>query len=208
MSYYLVPVLNSVGITDAKTQNIINGTLQIFNYFTAIGTAFLIDRFGRKRLFLISTIGMSFSFIIWTVISAKNQQQDFKNPNLGKGVVVMIFVFYFFYNIAMNPVPIAYINEILPYTLRAKGILIFNIAQFGSGLFNGFVNPIAMDAIGWKYYIIFACAVVVWGVLIHLFYPETRGRSLEEVAEIFDGGRILECFPEGEDEKDQKGKHD
>lgn len=53
-------------------------------------------------------------------------------------------------------------------------------------MFNTFVNPIALDAIGWKYYIIFAVILVVITVTIYFFYPETKGHSLEEMAVIFD----------------------
>ncbi|KAK7425964.1 hypothetical protein QQZ08_007546 [Neonectria magnoliae] len=193
VSYYLVPVLNNIGIKDPKTQNIINGVLQIVNYLTAIAAAFFVDKVGRRVLFLTSTIGMAFAFIIWTAISARNEQQNYSNSGLGIGVFVMIFVFFVFYNIAMNPIPMAYMLEILPFTLRAKGITIFNFAQFSSSIFNGFVNPIALEAIGWKYYIVFACLLVVWTIVIWLFFPETRGKRLEEVAIIFDGPDSLQA---------------
>ncbi|KAM5352149.1 hypothetical protein ACJ41O_004872 [Fusarium nematophilum] len=125
---YLVQVLKSIGITDPETQNIINGVLRIFNYIVAIISAFFVDRFGRRGMFLFSIAGMTLAFIIWTAISAKNEQQDFKNKGLGIGVVTMIFVFFLFYNIGMNPVPMAYLLEVLPYTLRAKGLPIFNVS--------------------------------------------------------------------------------
>ncbi|KAI8721712.1 MFS domain-containing protein [Fusarium sp. LHS14.1] len=187
VSVYLVQVLKSVGITDPETQNIINGVLQIFNYLVAITSAFFVDRFGRRGMFLFSIAGMTLAFIIWTAISAKNEQQHFQNKGLGIGVVTMIFVFFLFYNIGMNPVPMAYLLEVLPYTLRAKGLTIFNISQFASSVFNGFANPIALEAIGWKYYIVFACLLVVWFFVVYFAYPETRRLSLEEVATLFDG---------------------
>ncbi|KAI8681111.1 MFS domain-containing protein [Fusarium keratoplasticum] len=187
VSVYLVQVLKSVGITDPETQNIINGVLQIFNYLVAITSAFFVDRFGRRGMFLFSLAGMTLAFIIWTAISAKNEQQHFQNKGLGIGVVTMIFVFFLFYNIGMNPVPMAYLLEVLPYTLRAKGLTIFNVSQFASSVFNGFANPIALEAIGWKYYIVFACLLVVWFFVVYFAYPETRRLSLEEVATLFDG---------------------
>lgn len=187
VSVYLVQVLKSVGITDPETQNIINGVLQIFNYLVAITSAFFVDRFGRRGMFLFSLAGMTLAFIIWTAISAKNEQQHFQNKGLGIGVVTMIFVFFLFYNIGMNPVPMAYLLEVLPYTLRAKGLTIFNTSQFASSVFNGFANPIALEAIGWKYYIVFACLLVVWFFVVYFAYPETRRLSLEEVATLFDG---------------------
>ena len=196
VSVYLVQVLNNIGITDPKTQNIINGVLQIFNYIVAIISAFGVDRFGRRLLMLISVAGMTLSFVIWTAISAKNQQQNFENKGLGIGIVVMIFIFFLFYNLAMNPVPMAYLLETLPYTLRAKGLTIFNTAQFGSIVFNGFANPVALEAISWRYYIVFVCLLPVWFAVIWFFYPETKGRSLEEVSTIFDGSNALETLQE------------
>lgn len=104
----------------------------------------------------------------------------------------MVFVFYAFYNFAMNPLPIAYLLEVLPYTLRAKGLTIFNLAQFCSGIFNGFANPVALEALRWKYYIVFDCALVLWLAIIYFTYPETRGLSLEEVSQVFDGKQALQ----------------
>lgn len=191
VSHYLIPVLVNIGITDENTQNTINGILQVVNYVTSLSAAFFVDRLGRRKLFLISTIGMALCFAIWTALSAVNDQQGRTNESLGIGVVVMIFVFFVFYNIAMNPIPVAYLLEILPFTLRAKGFAIFGIAQMSSVIFNGFANPIALEAIGWRYYTVFACLIVVWLILIWFFYPETRGRSLEEVAIIFDGEKAM-----------------
>jgi cyanate permease len=54
-------------------------------------------------------------------------------------------------------------------------------------IFNTFVNPIALEAIGWKYYIVFLACLTMYGIIIWFFYPETRGYSLEQIAIIFDG---------------------
>lgn len=47
---------------------------------------------------------------------------------------------------------------------------------------NTFVNPIGLDNIGWKYYIWYCCWITVEGVVIYLFFPETAGRTLEELS--------------------------
>lgn len=57
------------------------------------------------------------------------------------------------------------------------------ITQF----FNTFVNPIALEAIGWKYYFVFVAVLILFGLTAYFFYPETRGYSLEQMAVIFDG---------------------
>jgi MFS family permease len=49
------------------------------------------------------------------------------------------------------------------------------------------VNPVALSSIGWKHYIVFCCILAVLFVTIWFLFPETKNRSLEEIAEIFDG---------------------
>jgi hypothetical protein len=52
-------------------------------------------------------------------------------------------------------------------------------------IFNVFVNPVALTAIGWKYYIVYVALLVSYGFVIFFFYPETGGRTLEEISVIF-----------------------
>jgi len=127
------------------------------------------------------------AYLIWTVLSSLNQQKGYKDNKLGIAIICMIFVFNFFYNISINPVQPTYTLEILPFTLRAKGLMISQFTTYGAGLFNGFVNPIAMEEIGWKYYIVFVILLGIWFVVIWFLFPETGGRTLEEVSEIFYG---------------------
>ena len=53
--------------------------------------------------------------------------------------------------------------------------------------FNNYVNPIALAAIRWKYYIVYIAWLLVELMVVYFFYPETRGPTLEEMAKIFDG---------------------
>ena len=50
-----------------------------------------------------------------------------------------------------------------------------------------FCNPIGTENIGCEYYILFCCLLAVFLAVTYFIYPETNGRSLEEIAEIFDG---------------------
>jgi MFS family permease len=58
-SYYLNIVLTGIGITSPEKQNLINGILNICNYGGAILGAFLVDKAGRRPLFLTSAAGMT-----------------------------------------------------------------------------------------------------------------------------------------------------
>jgi Sugar (and other) transporter len=59
-----------------------------------------------------------------------------------------------------------------------------------------FVNPIALKAIGWKYYILFCCILALFFVPIFFLFPETKGYTLEEIAEVFDGNAADKLGPD------------
>ncbi|KAF1849075.1 general substrate transporter [Cucurbitaria berberidis CBS 394.84] len=185
VSYYLTLVLNSIGITDPFYQTLINGLLQIFNFAAAVSAALLVDRLGRRTLFIWSGIGMLVSYIIWTACSAVNAEQN--NKTAGYVVVVCLFAFFFHYDIAYTPLLMSYPTEIFPYSLRSKGMSCELLSIYVSLVIQAFVNPIGMENLQWKYYIVFCCLLVVFLIVTYMFFPETRGRSLEEIAEIFDG---------------------
>ncbi|KAJ9126147.1 hypothetical protein QFC24_002420 [Naganishia onofrii] len=197
VSYYLNQVLNGIGIKDTATQTLINGILNIFNYATAIFGALTVDRIGRRPLFLISTAGMTVCFCIWTACSAIYTKSAAEvdadgnpihpNKSAGNAVLAMIFLYYLFYNLAMSPLLVAYTVEILPYRIRAKGLIIMNLAVNCALVFNQYANPVALKAISWKYYIVFDIFLAFEFVFCWFFIKETKGHSLEEIAVLFDG---------------------
>lgn len=54
VSYYLSIILNSVGITSVDDQTLISACLQIWNLIWAVTAAMLVDRLGRRVLFMTS----------------------------------------------------------------------------------------------------------------------------------------------------------
>jgi sugar porter (SP) family MFS transporter len=187
IAYYLHLILNSIGFTSDPQQLRINGGLTVFNLGVSIALASLMEVAGRRRLFLFSTVGMLTCYVIWTILSAINQEHGFNDSSLGTGVIVMIFFYQFFYNAGLNGPPWVYVTEVLPTHLRAKGTNIMQIASTCVLVFNGYANPVAMDAISWRYYIVYCCVIAVEIAIVYFGFPETKGHSLEEVALIFDG---------------------
>lgn len=186
VSYYLTLVLNTVGITETSDQALINGLLQIFNWFASIfAGALLVDRVGRRTLFLTSAVGMLTSYIVWTVLTSVFTRTLDKQA--GHAVVAFIFIYYFFYDIAWTPLLQAYPVEIFPYTLRGRGLSLTLFSGYVGLIIGQFVNPIAMKHIGWRYYIVFCCLLAILLFFTWLLFPETRGRTLEQIAEVFDG---------------------
>lgn len=189
VSFYISKVLISIGITSVEEQLIVNGGLMIYNWgVCTILALFVVPRLKRKVVITLSLALMLIFFVIWTVLSAINQERNFEQKSLGQGVLAMIFLFYLAYNLGLNGTPYLYISEILPYSLRAKGLGLFVAVQNLAVIYNGFVNPIAMDAIEWKYYIVYCCILVVELTIVVFTFVETSGRTLEEIGDIFGDG--------------------
>lgn len=188
--YYLTKILNSIGITDAKTQLLINAIAALWQMCCSIVSAMNIDRVGRRGLIVFGMSFMCLVFVIWTICSALNEQRNFQDKPLAIAVVAMIFLFQVGYQpFAVSTVP--YVVECSLFSLRSKTAMIFQFCGYTASFFTGYVNPIAIDSIGWKYYIV-AVAVLAFEVAFAVWLlPETKGKSLEEIGEIFDGDELL-----------------
>ncbi|KAF7185310.1 Lactose permease [Pseudocercospora fuligena] len=186
VSYYLHDILESVGMTDSYDQAVFNGGLQIWSFLVAIGfSAMLVDRFGRKKLFLIAGIGMLVTFTIWTACSAVYAQTG--NQGAGKAVLAMIFLFYGVAGFAWPGLTVTYCVEILPFNIRAKGLALNMAFVSCASILNQYVNPIGLERIGWKFYFVYIVILVIEVICIWFVFVETKGLTLEEVAHLLDG---------------------
>lgn len=75
---------------------------------------------------------------------------------------------------------------------RARGIAIFQFFGRGAGFFSTFVNPIGLDNISWRYLVVYCCWISFEIVFIFFFFPETSGRTLEELAFLFEDKALAE----------------
>jgi hypothetical protein len=67
--------------------------------------------------------------------------------------------------------------------------------------FNQFCNPIGLDSIGWRFYLVYVAWLGVETTVIFFLYPETKGPSLEEVAMVMDRNAAVETVERGAMEK-------
>lgn len=107
---------------------------------------------------------------------------------LGIAAIPFLFLFFGSYDIAWTPLNYAYCTVIMPFNLRAKGLAIYLVAQNLGNAFNQFVNPIALQAITWKYYAVYICIDIGYCFLIYFCFPETKKLTIEEVSLVFDYG--------------------
>lgn len=143
ISFYLAPILRSVGVREPVRIASINAGIAAWNLVIAVSAGFQVERFGRRPLFLTSFIGMFCCYAIVMGLSATFT--EYGNTTAGTAVIPFLFLFYGFYDISLNTLPYPYSAEILPFALRSKGLAIFVATQNVAISFNQFVTPVALE---------------------------------------------------------------
>ncbi|KAK7210994.1 hypothetical protein V2G26_018172 [Clonostachys chloroleuca] len=184
ISFYMKKILNLVGITNNQTVQKVILSEKCWGLINAVPIALIAPRFRRRVMFLICSTGTLVVYVVWTIASARFQIEQTRSAAIP--VLVFIFLYSPFYNIGWNALTYTYMVEIFPYQQRAQGIAVEQLMVRFAVFFNTYVNPIALDAIGWKYYIVYCVWVLFEIFTIWLLFPETHGRSLEELSFMFE----------------------
>lgn len=126
-SNYMNTIYEGAGITMQSQKLAMSTGKTILDLIITIVAALNVDRFGRRPLFLISTSGMVVAFAAWTATGAIYENSDMTNIQSGYAQLVFIWLFGIFYDIGFSGLLVAYALEILPFHLRAKGMMLMNI---------------------------------------------------------------------------------
>ena len=187
-SYYLARILETVGIQDNRTKNIVNLALTCWGFINATILALTVTRFPRRKAYLIGTSSLLVTFTAWTIASARYKIA----PNNASSGAVLAFIFIYSpcYNIAYNALTYTFLVELFPFHSRAKGIAIFQTFSRCAGFFNQFVNPIGLANIEWKYYIMYCIFLAFEVIFVYFMFPETHGKTLEELAFMFEKDEV------------------
>ncbi|KAF5322271.1 hypothetical protein D9619_000128 [Psilocybe cf. subviscida] len=181
-SYFLGRILENVGITSNHTKNLVNLAISIWGFINASILALTMSRFKRRTVYLSCTISMLVVFTAWTIASAKYAMDQDKASS--KAVIAPA------YNMAYNALTYTFLVELFPFHVRSKGITIFQWFSRMAGFFNQFVNPIGIANAGWKYYVSYCIFLLFEVIFIFFLFPETSGRSLEELAFLYEGDEL------------------
>ncbi|SCN81571.1 related to hexose transporter protein [Fusarium fujikuroi] len=194
ISYYLTLILNSIGYRSQETQTLINALLTVWGLFWGVVFSLLVNRIPRRALFLFSTLGSLTTYVVWTALEATYEMSTDLNEDgtggpsgIAKGVLAMIFLFNVFFTAGWGVLQVTYVVEILPFNLRARGLVLYNLFVACALIFNQYANPIGVTNSGWKYYITYDVWLAVEALVVYFLFVETRGLSLEETALVLDG---------------------
>ncbi|KAK5019535.1 MFS transporter [Cryomyces antarcticus] len=163
---------------------------------------FIIDRMPRPKLIGLGIAGCMVCLIVEAALVANFA--DSTNAPALKAAVAAFYVYVVFYEMCLDGTQFAYLGELFPTHLRAKGM---NIGVAGICLMNIIwlqAAPTAFDNIGWKFYLCFIIPGSLAAVGIFLFFPDTWGVPLEEVAAIF--GDVDELYAGNENDEIEMAK--
>lgn len=75
--------------------------------------------------------------------------------------------------------------EIFNTATRSKGVSLATMVSFAFNTMIGQITPIALAAVGWRYYLLFIVCDIGNALFFYLFCPETKGLSLEAMDDLF-----------------------
>ena len=142
LSNYMNTIYIGAGITDENTKLGISTGKTILDLSVTIAAALTVDKFGRRPLFLVSVFGMVGSFVCWTIVAAVYENSGESNKGAGYAQIVWVWVFGVFYDIGFSGLLVAYALEVLPFHLRAKGMMIMNITVQAILALGKYVSPV------------------------------------------------------------------
>lgn len=114
------------------------------------------------------------------------------NEKALNAIVAMIFLYVVFYEGGLDGTQFAYLGELFPTHLRAKGM---NIGVAGICLMNIVwlqSAPTGIANAGWKYFLAYIIPGCLTAIGIWLYFPDTWGVPLEEIAAMFGDAEELQ----------------
>ena len=178
--------------------NLISSGVQyaLFIIFTT-GVFFIIDRTGRRQLLIYGALAMATCFFVVGGVlgSYGTRQPNGVNGNLNVTVsvsgdashVVIAFSYLLIivYAITLAPVAWVYAAEVWSLETRATGMAMAAVANWLFNFALGLFIPPAFQNISWKTFIIFGVLCIGSAFQTFFTYPETAGKSLEEIEFMF-----------------------
>jgi len=138
----------------------------------------MVDRFGRRPLFIIGFIGtaISLAVIAFTMLEA--------TPPLAPVALVGLFAYIAFFAVSLGPLPWLYMSELFPLALRSKGMAMASVANWSCNFIVVFLFPVVVLHFGAAAtFAIFCCFCVIGAFYAWRYAPETKGVTLEEIEE-------------------------
>ncbi len=163
------------GVSDALFNIILTGVVNLV--FTVIAMQ-VIDRWGRKKLWLFGSVGLGLSYLLIGLFYFFGLQ--------GFSLVVLVVIAIAIYALTLAPVFWVLASEIFPNRIRGAAMSLTVTALWIACFLLTYSFPILNSALGpygtfWSYGVI----CILCFLFVKYKIPETKNKTLEEIEEIF-----------------------
>jgi SP family xylose:H+ symportor-like MFS transporter len=170
--YYAPTIFKGLGFGNdaAMYQTVIMGFINIIFTLVAI---FTVDKFGRKPLLIIGSIGMAIGMFAIGLLAHLQI--------IGMSTLVFIVIYSASFMMSWGPICWVLISEIFPNTIRGKAIAIAVAAQWISNFIVSATFP-SLEAFSITFtYVLYGVMSVLSALFVWKMVPETKGKTLEDM---------------------------
>ncbi|KAJ5786004.1 uncharacterized protein N7503_011216 [Penicillium pulvis] len=185
INYYAPFIFEDMGFTGNSESLLATGVVGVVEFLATIPAVLLVDKIGRKKILITGAIGMAVChFIVAGIIASYTGNWG---DNRAAGWAAVVFVWIYVINFAYSWGPCAWIvvSEVFPLSMRAKGVSVGG----SSNWLNNFAVAIStskfISKTSYGAFIFFGIVTTIGALYVHFLVPETRGRTLEEMDEVF-----------------------
>lgn len=183
IQYFSPAIFAQIGISASQTL-LYQGINSALGELAQLIFFFLIDRVGRRPLQIGGNLACALAFIIGAALLSVYPPTSTNDAAHWAFIVASTWLFNFCF-CASGTMSWIIPAEIFNTTTRTKGVSIATMVSFAFNTLIGQVTPLALKAIGWKYYIVFIVCDIGNAVFFYFFLPETKGLTLEAMDDLF-----------------------
>lgn len=179
--YFGTEILRDAGFetSAALIGNTAFGLISVLSTFAGI---WLLDRAGRRPMMLVGLAGTTTILLIIAIATSMLAG----HTALPYVVLSLTVIFLAFMQGAIGPVLWVTLSEIFPLRIRGAGMGISVAFLWITNFFIGLTFPMMLEGFGLSgTFFAFAAIGVVGFVIMKMFFPETKGKTLEEIEEAF-----------------------
>lgn len=185
VQYEIGNVLDHAGLRDNESQLLVNIGLNCTTLIVSIAGSFYAAKWGAKISALVSTASLTVALFTIGALTKTYGDTDYK-PGI-YATVAMIFVFSASYGFGWIPILFLVPAEQLNFSIRAWGMSMFSFVICVTGICGNFAFLYALERAGWRLYVINGSWNVAMFLFIAWYWVDFRGKTLEEIDELFDG---------------------
>ncbi|KAG7052977.1 putative transporter (major facilitator superfamily) [Colletotrichum scovillei] len=175
----------TVGFT-GRTALLISGAYGMMGILGQVIYLFVVaDRWPRTRTLWSGSLVLSAMIALCMALSAVYGNKNNDNEAGARAAISAIFIYSMCYAIFFNAMIWVVPSELFPFFLRTKGLAFAVATKSVTAIVLSQVTPLAIASVCWRYYSLFIATNLAAAVFYFFFLPETSGKSLEEIAELF-----------------------